>query len=68
MQKIRPTCLSFVYHGSARRNNGMEGNREISVAINRRIKRCCHVLLIHLSLPLVSFALVGKFQECERSV
>ena len=55
MQKIRQTCLSFVYHGSVRRNNGMEGNREIGVVVNRGIKTCYHVLLMHLSLPLVLF-------------
>ena len=29
--------FSFVYHGSVRRNNDMEGNREIGVVINGRI-------------------------------
>ena len=32
-----PTCLSFVYHGSVRRNKDIEGNREIGVVIDRRI-------------------------------
>ena len=29
----------------------MEGNREIGVVINGRIKKCYYVLLIRLSLP-----------------
>ena len=29
--------FSFVYHGSVRRNNDMEGNRQIGVVINGRI-------------------------------
>ena len=29
--------FSFVYHGSVRRNNDMEGNREIGVVIDGRI-------------------------------
>ena len=33
--------LSFVCHGSVRRNNDMEGNKEIGVVINRRITMGC---------------------------
>lgn len=40
MQEIRPACLSFAYHGSEWRNKGMEGNREIGVVIDGRIKMC----------------------------
>jgi len=50
MQEIRPTCLSFVYHGSVQRNKDMEGNREIGVVFDRRITRATYVLPRHLSL------------------
>ena len=33
--------FSFVYHGSVRRNNDMEGNRQIGAAINGRITMGC---------------------------
>ena len=33
--------FSFVYHGSVRRNNDMEGNKEIGVVINGRITIGC---------------------------
>ena len=33
--------FSFVYHGSVRRNNGMEGNKQIGAVINGRITMGC---------------------------
>ena len=33
--------FSFVYHGSVRRKNDMEGNRQISAVINGRIMVGC---------------------------
>ena len=33
--------FSFVYHGSVRRNNDMEGNRQIGAVINGRITMGC---------------------------
>ena len=33
--------FSFVYHGSMRRNNDMEGNRQNGVVINGRIMMGC---------------------------
>ena len=33
--------FSFVYHGSVRRHNDMEGNKEICVVINGRITKGC---------------------------
>ena len=43
--------FSFVYHGSVRRNNDMEGNMEIGIVIDGRIIMGNLYLLIHLSLP-----------------
>ena len=33
--------FSFIYHGSVRRNNDMEGNRKVGVAINGVIMMGC---------------------------
>ena len=36
-KRVLPTHLSFVFHGSVRRNNDMERNRQIGAVINGRI-------------------------------
>ena len=56
MQEIGPTCLSFVYHGSVQRNKSMEGNREIGVVIDRRIKTC-YLCFTYTPISTVEFCL-----------
>ena len=49
--------FSFVYQGSVRRNNDMEGNKEIGVVINGS-RWVVYLLLIHLFVSF-SFVLVS---------
>ena len=57
-------CLSFVYHGSVRRNPGMEGNREIGVVTDGRITMgYLYFTYTPVSTVEFCFSLVGRQSE-----